>query len=65
VIQLGVDDEALVARISRGSTCWHTVGEVFTDVTPATAAERKWREKCGHPTSNAVQMINEESLRNR
>ena len=63
VIQLGVDDEALVARISGRSTCGNC-GEVYHDVTKPQPADGKC-EKCGASDFKRRADDNEESLRNR
>jgi adenylate kinase len=63
VIQLGVDDEALVTRISGRSTCGNC-GEVYHDVTKPQPADGKC-EKCGASDFKRRADDNEESLRNR
>ncbi|MEO9651418.1 MAG: adenylate kinase [Roseobacter sp.] len=63
VIQLGVDDVALVARISGRSTCGNC-GEVYHDVTKPQPADGKC-EKCGASNFKRRADDNEESLRNR
>ena len=60
---VGVDDEALVTRISGRSTCGNC-GEVYHDVTKPQPADGKC-EKCGASDFKRRADDNEESLRNR
>ena len=61
--ELGVNDEALVARIAGRSTCGNC-GEVYHDVTKPQPADGKC-VKCGSTDFKRRADDNEESLRNR
>ena len=63
VIELGVNDAALVARIAGRSTCGNC-GEVYHDVTKPQPADGKC-VKCGSTEFKRRADDNEESLRNR
>lgn len=63
VIELAVDDEALIARITARSTCG-SCGEVYNDITKPIPADGKC-EKCGASDFRRRADDNEESLRNR
>ncbi|MFC6688701.1 adenylate kinase [Jhaorihella thermophila] len=63
VIELAVDDEALIARITARSTCG-SCGEVYNDITRPIPADGKC-EKCGASDFRRRADDNEESLRNR
>jgi adenylate kinase len=63
VIEMKVDDEALVARITARSTC-ASCGEVYNDQTKPIPADGKC-EKCGGTEFKRRADDNEESLRTR
>ncbi len=63
VIELAVDDEALIARITARSTCGNC-GEVYNDITKPIPADGKC-EKCGASDFRRRADDNEESLRKR
>ena len=63
VIELAVDDEALIARITARSTCGGC-GEVYNDITRPIPADGKCG-KCGASDFRRRADDNEESLRNR
>lgn len=63
VIEMKVDDEALVQRITARSTCG-TCGEVYNDVTQPQPADGKC-SNCGASDFKRRADDNEESLRNR
>ncbi|TDK43906.1 adenylate kinase [Antarcticimicrobium luteum] len=63
VIEMEVDDEALVSRITARSTCG-TCGEVYNDITKPIPADGKCA-KCGGTTFNRRADDNEDSLRTR
>ncbi|RMD89645.1 MAG: adenylate kinase [Alphaproteobacteria bacterium] len=63
VIEMRVDDDALVQRITARSTCAQC-GEVYNDITKPIPADGKC-EKCGASDFRRRADDNEESLRNR
>ena len=63
VIEMQVDDDALVARITARSTCG-TCGEVYNDITKPIPADGKC-SKCGGTEFQRRADDNEESLRTR
>ncbi|MBE0414263.1 adenylate kinase [Yoonia sp.] len=63
VIEMQVDDQALVARITARSTCG-SCGEVFNDITKPIPADGKC-SKCGGSDFQRRADDNEESLRTR
>ena len=63
VIEMQVDDEALVKRITARSTC-ASCGEVYNDLTKPIPADGKC-EKCGGTEFKRRADDNEESLRTR
>lgn len=63
VIEMQVDDEALVRRITARSTC-ASCGEVYNDLTKPIPADGKC-EKCGGTEFKRREDDNEESLRQR
>ncbi len=63
VIEMAVDDDALVARITARSTCG-TCGEVYNDITKPIPADGKCT-KCGASDFRRRADDNEESLRTR
>jgi len=63
VIEMRVDDDALVARITARSTCGHC-GEVYNDITKPVPADGKC-ENCGGTEFKRRADDNEESLKTR
>ena len=63
VIEMQVDDEALVARITARSTCGNC-GEGYNDISKPIPADGKC-EKCGHTEFKRRADDNEDSLRTR
>jgi adenylate kinase len=63
VVEMQVDDEALVARITARSTCGNC-GEGYNDISKPIPADGKC-EKCGHTEFKRRADDNEDSLRTR